>query len=290
MFDDLIPQQSQDPGFLQHLANAASRVPGNLLGKLQAINPTDINQTVDSMAAGLPFSDRISAAAAAATGIGGQFGDYAGNLAADRAATDARMQADPSRQMVGQFAGGALLPVGAANKALQGATLGTKLTRGALAGAGIGAVQGASSSADLASNTPQTALSTAIGAGTGAGFGLAAPLVGAGAGAAYRRLAGQAVPAVAGPSGPIQTPAQKYLMDAIQADGPGAVWQGTQQLGDHGMLADFGNNLRGIAQGLATNPAPPARMSCKRSSSETSERTRVSARAWARTSGPSRAR
>ena len=43
-------------------------------------------------------------------------------------------------------------------------------------------------------------------------------------------------------------------MDAIQADGPGAIWQGTQQLGDHGMLADFGNNLRGIAQGLAIKP------------------------------------
>ena len=252
-FDDLIPQQQQDPGFLQHLANAASRVPGNLLGKLQAINPHDINQTVDSLAAGLPFSDRISAAAAAATGIGGQFGDYAGNLAADRAATAARMQADPSREMVGQFVGGAMLPVGAANKALQGATLGTRLTRGAMAGASIGAVQGASSSADLG-NIPQAALSTAIGAGTGAGFGLAAPLVGAGAGAAARRLLGQTVPTVAGPSGPIAAPAQKYLMDAIQADGAGAIWQGTQQLGDHGMLADFGNNLRGIAQGLAIKP------------------------------------
>ncbi|KAI9811122.1 MAG: hypothetical protein M1826_003317 [Phylliscum demangeonii] len=201
-------------------------------------------------AAGAPSS---SAAAAAATGIGGPFGDYAGNLAADRAATAARMQADPSREMVGQLAGGALLPVGAANKALQGATLGTKLTRGALAGAGIGAVQGASSSADLG-NIPQAALSTAIGAGTGAGFGLAAPLVGAGAGATARRLLGQTVPAVTGPSGPIQTPAQKYLMDAIQADGPGAIWQGTQQLGDQGMFADYGNNLRGIAQGLAIKP------------------------------------
>ena len=43
-------------------------------------------------------------------------------------------------------------------------------------------------------------------------------------------------------------------MDTIQADGPNAVSQGVRQLSDQGMLADYGNNLRRIAQGLVIKP------------------------------------
>ncbi len=231
----------QDPGVLQHVWNAASRVPGNLSDKL------------NNIADGIPFSDRARAAVQAATGLGGTFGDYSGDLAATQAAAAQRMQDNPSSAIMGQVLGGSMLPIGAVGEAAQGATLGAKMVGGAAAGSGVGAVYGASASPDLG-NLPATAATTAAGGALGGVTGGLIPAAGAGLGKVASGLFGQAVPAVVGPNGPIQKPAQKIVMDAIQADGPGAVSQGINQFGPNSMLADYGNNLRGAAQGLAIKP------------------------------------
>ena len=238
LFDDLIPQ---DPGILQHVLNAASRVPGNLSDKL------------NNIADGIPFSDRARAAVQAATGLGGTFGDYSGDLAATQAAAAQRMQSNPASAIMGQVLGGSMLPIGAVGEAAQGATVGAKVLGGAAAGTGVGALYGASASPDLG-NLPATAATTAAGGALGALTGGAIPAAGAGLGKAASGLFGQAVPAVTGPSGIIGRPAQKFVMDAIQADGPGAISQGVNQLGPNGMLADYGNSLRGMAQALVTKP------------------------------------
>ena len=232
-----------DPGVMQHVLNAASRVPQNLSDKL------------NNMADGIPFADRARAAVQAATGVGGAFGDYSGNLVADHAAQAQRMQDNPASAIMGQVTGGmGPMLLGGGPVAAAETTLG-KVFGGAALGTGLGTVGGVSASPDL-TDLKQTAVSAGKGALIGGGTGFAAPLVGASAGAAYRGLFGPAVPTVTGPNGIIGRQAQKYVMDAIQSDGPGAVRQGIDQLGDQGMLADYGPSLRGVAQGLVTKPGP----------------------------------
>ena len=119
------------------------------------------NSGVRSLANGIPFMDRIAAAGGAATGIGGKFGDYSGNLEAQRDEDKKLSEEAPgvdtrfgrvSLDTAGHLVGGALVPLGAAAKVGSLAAdvpLGIKTLYGMGTGATIGGVQGLSAYVQL---------------------------------------------------------------------------------------------------------------------------------------------
>src|SRR5258708_10312010 len=140
-----------------------------------------VDNAVRSIANGIPFMDRIAAAGGAATGIGGKFGDYSGNLEAQRGEDKKLEEASPVLNTAGHIVGGALVPLVAVATAATGASLGVKTLYGALTGAGIGGMQGLSETKDL-TDLPQAAKDTAIGVLGGATFGGTIPAVAKGVG------------------------------------------------------------------------------------------------------------
>lgn len=171
------------------------------------LSPEDQNATVDEIAKGLAskrsgtigetvdafvrgaanaatfgFADRLAAAAGAATGIGGERGEYAKNLATQRAIDEANLKEHSVATIGGNLAGALALPVGAAGQA---ATLGGRMAAGAGMGAAQGALYGVGSSPDL-TNLPQVAGNMGAGAGVGALVGGAAPAVVEGLGLAAK--------------------------------------------------------------------------------------------------------
>jgi len=119
------------------------------------------------------FADRLAAGAGALTGIGGKFGDYEGNLAAQRALDKANLEEHPVASIGGALAGGAALPVGAA---AQAPTLAGRMAAGIGIGGAEGALAGIGSSQDL-TNKAEVAKNAGIGLGTGAVLGGLAPPV-----------------------------------------------------------------------------------------------------------------
>lgn len=248
------PDQLGALGSILDAAQAKSNADpiGSTIAGAKAIGST-ANEIANSVSRGVPFSDRISAGLqtglnAVAPGLGnGQ--DYAQNLAAERAQAADALKQNPVGERVGNFVGASALPFVGASGAMQGATLGAKMEMGAVGGGAIGAVQGASSTPDL-TDPKQAAWDTGVGAGLGVLVGGGIPLVGAGIGAGAQKLYSKANPAV----GDISAPAQAYVDKALAADGPAAVQARLDQLGPHGMLADAGPNLQGIAQGVVLKP------------------------------------
>jgi hypothetical protein len=140
-----------------------------------------INTRVREVAGGIPFMDRIAAGLGSATGIGGQFGDYSGNLEAQRRVDAANAAADPTGTAQGNAIGGVLgamaLPVpGLAADA----GLASRVGMGAATGAGIGGIQGASQTPDL-TNLPDLWGNVKSGAELGGLAGGALPFAGAAA-------------------------------------------------------------------------------------------------------------
>ncbi len=207
----------------------------------------------DGFANSIPFTDRAAAAAAAATGLGGTFGDYSGNLAQLRKEEGAAMDAHPVAATAGELAGGAAIPVGEVGFVAKGTSLGAKALRGAVTGAAIGTAQGASSSSDL-TDVGQTAKDAGLGAGIGAFTGAAVPAVASGAGAAWRLANPDTVAAVPG----VANTARDLVLGAIDKDGVDNVQRNAALYGDAAMPFDYGTGLRGIAEGLATKDGPAA--------------------------------
>ena len=159
LFDD-VPMQG---------AQAQSR--GGLFDDVPIAETVDA--TVRGLANAIPFMDRFSAAMGAATGIGGEFGEYSKNLEKQRAIDKANLQEHPIATIGGELAGGFAIPLGAVGKA---ATLADRMKAGAKVGAAYGGLSGLSSTEDL-TNLPQASANTALSFGTGALVGGAAPAV-----------------------------------------------------------------------------------------------------------------
>lgn len=163
-FDDLIPKSASSSPSLRPMTPdeesqflAAAKAAGATNKATIPEAATAIGNRLNSMVRGgadilsMGTADRIAAAAGAATGIGGQQGDYAGNLAAQRQAD----LVDPTARLVGQGIGALALP-GAA----------TTIPRAIGLGAAQGGLYGAGSSPDY-TNVPQVARNAAIGAAVG---------------------------------------------------------------------------------------------------------------------------
>ena len=208
---------------------------------------------LDGAANAVPFTDRLAAAAAAATGLGGKFGDYSGNLAQLRGEEGAAMAAHPNAAVAGGLVGGAAVPVPALGAVANGVTLGGKVIRGAAAGGLLGAASGASSSQDL-TDIGQTAKDAGVGAVAGGLVGAGIPVFAQGVGAARRLIAGDTVANIPG----VNPAARDIYLSAIAKDGPENVARNAQLYGDPAMLFDYGTGLRGVAEGLATKDGPAA--------------------------------
>lgn len=163
----------------------------------------------------IPFMDRITAALGAATGIGGKFGDYEGNLEAQRAQDKANLEEHPVASIGGAVVGGLMLPVGAG---AQAAKLGGRIAAGVGTGGALGAAYGISASPDLR-DTPAVAANFGRGMATGAVLGGLAPPVVEGL-----SLAGQWGLRKSGIAGAVEnfrdpdSAAYKMVVDRISAD------------------------------------------------------------------------
>ncbi len=206
------------------------------------------------------FADRLAAAAGAATGIGGQKGDYEGNLAKQRAIDTANLQEHPVETFAGNLAGGLAMPVGAMASA---PTLAGRMVAGAGLGAGTGALFGVSSSPDLR-DVGQVAQNAVTGAGTGALIGGLAPPVVEGAGSLVKGLVRQPANLIQGLRDPEGT-AQKLVVDAINRDRATGGAQLTQQAFDEAaargqpvLTGDLGGDVTRRLARQATNTSAEA--------------------------------
>lgn len=156
-----------------------------------------VNDVVRSIASGITLggADRIAAGLGAATGIGGQQGGYAGNLAAEQAKTDQFRREHPwvsaGAAALGTLGGAAVLPEFALP-----AGAGARLAAGVGIGGVVGGIQGFNESPDW-TNASDTAARALKDAGVGAVAGGAAPIVAGG----LRKLAGAVLPKAAAVEG-----------------------------------------------------------------------------------------
>lgn len=270
-FDDLIPQQAAPDGLsFDDLIPKKSAVPApsqtDSVNFDQNGNPLDTSVTDDpafvtknekkldgivrmlANGATLGFGDRIAAAGDSLGINGGKFGDYSGNLAAERA-KDAAVRADMPYTAAGaEIAGGLIAPLGLAGKVMEGTNLASNIARGTVAGAGIGGLQGAAASQDL-SDLADTGANAIHGASLGAAFGGGIPALGSAAGSAYRTVA--PFLGAASPDG-MSRAAGGILSNVITPETAARL----EQLGPNGMIADTSPSALGVIQGIAAKGGP----------------------------------
>ena len=218
-----------------------------------------VDNVVRSLANGITFggADRLAAFLGSKTGVGGDAGDYEGNLAKQRELTNAFATEYPYVNAagnvvgnVGGLAAAATIPGVAAALPDAAPTMLGKIAQGAGAGAGLGAVQGANEAPDW-SNIGETVNSSTRGAGAGAIFGGGFPLVAKGVGKSYSALAD----ALRGYGPGLSRPAGKVLAQGLSEAAPGEVDSALKMLGPGAMLVDAAPSLLGKGQGALGNSA-----------------------------------
>jgi hypothetical protein len=207
-----------------------------------------VDDAVRALANGVTFGlmDRAASVAGAATGIGGDFGDYAGNLEKQRAETETFHNAHPILATGTNLVGSAVVPIGALVSTARALSLGGKSLLGGLTGAGLGGVQGAAESKDW-TDPAQTAKDAAIGSLAGLAIGGTLPGAGKLIGSGVEKVAN----AIRGKAEGITRPATGHLVSAMEADTPAAVRSQIDRLGPDAMLADTGPAMLGKAQGAS---------------------------------------
>jgi hypothetical protein len=209
---------------------------------------SQVDDVVRALANGVTFGlmDRAASAAGAATGIGGKFGDYSGNLEAQRAETDTFHKEHPIISTGTNIVGSAVVPLGAVGAIARGVTLGGKTLIGAGTGATLGGVQGAAESKDW-TDPAQTAKDAAMGSGIGAFIGGSIPGAAKIIGPGVEKVAN----AIRGKAEGMSRRATVPLVNAMEADTPAAVRTQIDRLGPDAMLADTGPAMLGTAQGTS---------------------------------------
>ncbi|MCA1400047.1 hypothetical protein [Bradyrhizobium sp. BRP56] len=206
-----------------------------------------VDSGVRAVANGIPFMDRFAAGMGALTGIGGERGDYAGNLEKQRAEDKRLADAAPVANTAAHLVGGAIAPIGAFGAAAKGTGLLAKTLLGGGAGAMFGGLQGASEAPDL-TDVGDVAKRSATGAAVAGTIGFGIPIAGKAIGTGYNAIAD----ALIGANG-VSRPAARHLVDALAADTPTAVRGRLDELGPDAMLADAGPAFLGKTQGAVLN-------------------------------------
>ena len=148
-------------------------------------DPTDsAGRNVDSFVRGAAdlatfgMADEIAAGLGAATGIGGNFGDYSGNLRRQRITQEIRDQRDPIASNVGRVVGGVGTGIGLAKSGLtlagKASGLGGKVAAGAAEGAAYGGAYGFGSGEGVGDRLAQAGGGAVAGAAIGAAVPVAA--------------------------------------------------------------------------------------------------------------------
>lgn len=161
----------------QHLGSTAPSTPddgrNSLLGKIDSV----VRGAADTLTFGL--SDEIAAGLGAATGIGGTFGDYSGNLERQRGVDKADAESRSGYRIAGQLAGGLTGGVGLAKSGLSfganAANAGQGLARTAAGGLADGLIMGAAHGAGSGEGLEGRAFGAGVGGLLGAGLGGTAP-------------------------------------------------------------------------------------------------------------------
>lgn len=195
-FDDLIPKAKEAvPSAAPPLS-----APGGAFADIMPGKPANVERqsqgvlgTIDAAvrgaadAATFGFMDEIAAGLGAATGIGGTYGDYEGNLKRQRGLDKVDDEVNKVARIGGQLAGGIGTGVGLARNGMTlmrgGMSLPAAVGAGALEGAAYGGAYGVGSADE---NRLQGGLE---GAKVGAVIGGAVPIIARGIGAATRPLA-----------------------------------------------------------------------------------------------------
>lgn len=223
------------------------------------------------------FADEIAAGLGAATGIGGKFGDYEGNLAAQRGQDKAFEEQYPVAATTAQVGGGIVGAlgagklVGAAGRAIQGADAAPQIVKNAVTAAqnapqlakyaGGGAAAGGLSGAGFADgDLEDRAIGAATGGVIGGALGTALPVAVSGVG----KLVGAATRPVTDRIG--QGPARvadRKVAQAFERDGKTVdeVSARLRTLGPEATIADAaGENTAGLLETVANQPGTGRQM------------------------------
>ncbi len=205
-----------------------------------------VAQTMRAASNGLTFNntDRIAAGINALIGNG----DYASNLEGQRKESNRFTRDYPFTNSAANVVGGSALPFGVVGAAANRVTALGRTLAGLGTGAIMGGLSGAGASPDW-TDLPQLGKDTAVGMGLGAAIGGAIPGGAAAIGKAYNKASNWMVGGAHGMS----SGASKYLVPALEADGPATVKAELGRLGPDAMLADTGFALQGTASGAALN-------------------------------------
>lgn len=198
--------------------------------------------------------DRLSAALGAATGIGGEFGEYSKNLEAQRAATKADQEERAPLRVMGQLAGGIAGPAQGLRLFQNATTLPGRMAGGAIGGATAAFPYGyLSSDADLSTMRGQGQALKEGGQAAAMGFALggAMPAVG--------NAVGRAVDFVRNRVSPDQFSnlprvTQRNVENIARDMDLPRIQSEARRLGDNAMLADVSPDMRLVAQNAATRP------------------------------------
>lgn len=222
------------------------------------------------------LADEISAGLGAATGIGGEFGNYSGNLARQRGEQEMRDKNDPIASTLGRVAGGVGSAVGLARNGIGLTTrlaptagLGSRVAAGAAEGAAFGGAYGLGSGEGMAGRLSEGAQGAAIGGAFGGAFPVVAQGVASGTRAALNSQAAQSIAKKTGVSPEVM----RMLGSTMQADGtlgPQGM-ANMQRAGSEAMLADAGPNARAILDTSIQRGGPGA-VSAQRAISERATR------------------
>lgn len=223
------------------------------------------------------FADEIAAGLGAATGIGGKFGDYGGNLAAQRGQDKAFEAQYPAAATTAQVGGGILGAVGAgklvgaAGRAIQGAEASPQIVKNVVTAAentpqlakyaGGGAVAGGLSGAGFADgDLEDRAIGAATGGVIGGALGTVLPVAVSGVG----KVVGAATRPVTDRIG--QGPARvadRKVAQAFERDGKTVdeVSARLRTLGPEATIADAaGENTAGLLETVANQPGTGRQM------------------------------
>jgi len=219
-----------------------------------ALTPDNI---VRSIANGITFggADRLAAFLGSKTGVGGEAGDYEGNLAKQRDLTNAYATEHPIANAAGNIVGNvgglaaaSTIPAVAAAIPEAAPTMLGKIGQGMAAGGAMGFAQGVNDAPDWTDHAATLEGGLKSG-GMGAVMGGAVAPVGAAIGKGYSALVDSF-----GDFGPnISKPAGRILAKALRASEPGAVEAQTAILGPESTLLDAAPSMLRKGQGAAGN-------------------------------------
>lgn len=204
-----------------------------------------VDDTMRMLASGATFgfADELAAKLGSATGIGGESGDYEGNLATERKRDDDVMARMPLTSMIAKMVGAVASP---ANK-LIGAGVGAVRAPGYLNYAAQGAIGGGITGAGESTEGNRMSGAT-TGAAFGGAFGAAVPALANGIAAGVRGVANRFSAPATQAGRRLET---AFIRDGMNFNDGMATLRG---LGDDAAIADLGGNVRGLAEAAAQTP------------------------------------